>query len=231
MALANDWRARGDLRGGRQLCRSFGRMGQPTLVVMAKVPAIGRVKTRLGREIGAVAATQFYRTTLAALLRRLARDSRWRTIVAVAPDRDRGSPALLPWLTRTGQGEGDLGQRMQRVMDRAGCGPVIIIGTDIPAIAPRDIAEGFRALGSADAVFGPAPDGGYWLVGFKRSPAIPRPFGDVRWSSTHALADTLAGFDVSANVRQLRPLADVDDGETFRAMCAWSGRVVQPKLG
>jgi glycosyltransferase A (GT-A) superfamily protein (DUF2064 family) len=69
----------------------------------------------------------------------------------------------------------------------------ILIGSDIPGLGPADIAAGFRALGKADAVFGPALDGGYWLVGF--GPRRPHcPFAKVRWSSPHALADTLANL-------------------------------------
>ncbi|WP_425283593.1 DUF2064 domain-containing protein [Methyloceanibacter stevinii] len=49
-------------------------------------------------------------------------------------------------------------------------GPVVLVGSDIPRISRAHIAEAFRLLGNADAVFGPAQDGGYWLVGFKRSP-------------------------------------------------------------
>ena len=196
--------------------------------MMAKVPVLGRVKTRLGRDIGAVAATQFYRSALRALAMRLARDPRWTTIVAIAPDRDVGSGALPGWLARTGQGVGDLGARMQRQMDRAQPGPVAIIGTDIPGISRADIARAFDRLGSNDAVFGPAPDGGYWLVGFRRSPRVPKPFGAVRWSSEHALGDTCTGFPAGQRIAMIDTLDDVDDGATFHVVRGWSGRVVQP---
>ena len=85
---------------------------------------------------------------------------------------------------------------------------VTIIGSDIPDATANDVANAFRALGRADAVFGPAADGGYWLVGLSpRRPA--RPFAAVRWSSEHALADTVANF-AGRRVAMLRTLHDVD---------------------
>jgi hypothetical protein len=87
-------------------------------------------------------------------------------------------------------------------------GRVVIIGCDIPEARPADVLAAFRALGRADAVFGPAEDGGYWLVGFSpRRPA--RPFAAVRWSTEYALADTLVNFR-GRHVAFLRTLRDVD---------------------
>jgi uncharacterized protein len=74
----------------------------------------------------------------------------------------------------------------------------------------------FRALGRADAVFGPAADGGYWLVGLSpRRPA--RPFAGVRWSSEHALTDTLGNFP-GRRFARLRTLQDVDTAADYRAI-------------
>ena len=88
--------------------------------------------------------------------------------------------------------------------------------SDIPGLGPADIAAGFRALGRADAVFGPALDGGYWLVGF--GPRRPhRPFVKARWSSPHALADTLANFR-RHRVALLPPKRDVDSAEDLAAL-------------
>jgi rSAM/selenodomain-associated transferase 1 len=176
---------------------------------MIKVPALGRTKTRLGREIGSVGATAFYRHTVAAVLGRLGAASDWRTILCVAPDADRTSPVWPGRFARLAQGQGDLGRRMQRVMDRLPPGPVVIIGTDIPGIRATHIREAFRMLGRHDAVFGPSPDGGYWLVGLKRMPRVPRAFAGVRWSSAHALADTLRNLG-ALRVGQAARLADVD---------------------
>jgi hypothetical protein len=110
-----------------------------------------------------------------------------------------------------GQGTGDLGERMGRVMRALPPGPAVIIGTDVPDIRPDHVARAFRALGRHDAVFGPAADGGYWLVGLRRRPRVPEIFEGVRWSTEFALADTLANA-LTLDVALLDVLDDVDDG-------------------
>ena len=197
------------------------------LVLMAKEPRCGAVKSRLARDIGAVAATGFYRRTLANVCRRLNRDPRWHTIIAVSPDTAISStvwpegPALVP------QGPGDLGARMQRVFDCLPPGPAIIIGTDIPQIGSGHIAAAFRALRGRDAVFGPANDGGYWLVGLERSPRVRQIFAGVRWSSVHTLKDTLANLE-GARVALTHRLSDVDDGNSYRRLGTAGARVLLP---
>lgn len=189
------------------------------LVIMAKAPRIGRVKTRLGRDIGHVRAWCFYRRMLSSVLRPLARDRRWTAWLAVAPDSALRKGRLWPVRApRLAQGDGDLGERMDRVMAVMAVGPVVIIGADIPGIRPGHIDRAFRALGGHDAVFGPAADGGYWLVGLRRRPARTGIFGGVRWSSAHALADTRANLPAHWRVRELEVLADVDDGRSYAAL-------------
>ena len=174
---------------------------------MVKAPVAGRSKTRLGREIGMVPAAWWARHQLARLARTLP-DPRWDTVLAVAPDSAVVS-AALPALPRLPQGPGDLGDRMARVF-RALPGPVLIVGADIPGITRAHVAAGFAALGADDAVLGPAPDGGYWAIGLKRThPLPPGLFDGVRWSSPHALADTRAGLG-DRRVAFLPPLRDVD---------------------
>jgi glycosyltransferase A (GT-A) superfamily protein (DUF2064 family) len=103
---------------------------------------------------------------------------------------------------------------MHRALGRAR--RAAVVGCDIPGLRAADVAAGFRALGGAQACFGPAMDGGYWLVALgPRRPA--RPFAGVRWSSPHALADTLANFR-GRRVALLRGLRDVDCAADLRAM-------------
>lgn len=158
---------------------------------MVKQPRAGRVKTRLGRDIGMTAAAWWFRHQSAALIRCL-RDPRWEIVLAVAPDR---AVAARNWpkdLKRLPQGSGDLGDRMTRMLATAP-GPVCLIGADIPGITRTHIVRAFEALGNHDGVFGPAEDGGYWLVGLKHPCRQPPGFmRGVRWSSEHALGDTLA---------------------------------------
>ncbi|MBC7801693.1 MAG: TIGR04282 family arsenosugar biosynthesis glycosyltransferase [Gemmatimonadaceae bacterium] len=183
-----------------------------TVIVFARVPQLGTVKRRLARDIGDRAALRFYRGNLARLLRALVRDPRFRTVLAVTPDRGQTRwPVPVAWVP---QGGGDLGQRMHRACARHG--RVAIVGTDIPALGPDHVAAAFRALGRAQAVFGPSDDGGYWLVAL--SPRRPgRPFGDVRWSTEFALQDTLANFR-GRPVALLGVLRDVDTGADLAAL-------------
>ena len=189
------------------------------LVVMVKAPRIGRVKTRLGRDIGHVWAWRFYRRMLHTVLPPLARDRRWTTWLVVSPDGALRQDHLWPVRTpRFTQGDGDLGDRMGRVMMVMPPGPVVIIGMDIPGIRPRHIEQAFRALGTHDVVFGPADDGGYWLVGLKRRPALKEIFTRVRWSSEHTLEDTRTNLPAHWRVAELEVLTDVDDGGTYAAL-------------
>jgi len=194
---------------------------------MAKVPAAGLVKTRLARQIGPTAATGFYRHVLHAVVGRLAADPRWRTVLAVSPDTAMASRALPATAARVGQGRGDLGERLCRAFERRGPGPVVVIGTDIPAIRPAHIAAAFRKLGSRRAVFGPAPDGGFWLIGLQRTRRVPRLFGSVRWSTEHALADCRAPF-AAGDVGLVATLSDVDAPIDHKRVAGWSGRRILP---
>ncbi len=187
------------------------------LIIFAKAPRLGRAKTRLARDIGAVEATRFYRTQTARLLRRLGPDPRWRTHVAITPDtdRERVGRGLDPWpndLIRMPQGRGGLGQRMERALGAGGPGQVVLIGSDIPEITAAHVARAFHALGGAQAVFGPAEDGGFWLVGLRGRALARGLFRNVRLSTPHALEDTLAKLINRVPVRLVDRLADIDSG-------------------
>ena len=185
------------------------------LVIMAKQPRLGRVKTRLGRDVGPVEATRVYRIMLAGLLRRVGRDPRWQTWLAVDGIHELTASIWPPGINVINQGGGDLGQRMQRQFDILPPGPLALIGSDIPAITAKDVAAAFRVLGESEFCFGPAPDGGYWLVGqAARTRGTPM-FGNVRWSSERALADTMVNV-AERRTALLRQLADVDDAASYR---------------
>ena len=209
-------------RGRKATCRD----ARPLLIIMLKEPVMGRVKTRLAREIGWAAATRFARASARTTIARLGRDGRWRVLLAVAPDRAARARIWPPGIARTGQGGGDLGARMGRLLAPAQR-PALLIGADIPAVTPALIASAFRALSGHDAVFGPAEDGGYWLVGLGRRARLPGLFENVRWSSPHALADTLAGIP-GARVAFAARLGDVDDAADYRRRGAVAARITPP---
>lgn len=193
-------------------------MAKPFVAIFARRPRYGAVKTRLARDIGAAEALAFYRRTLARLARAMAHDARFETVIAVTPDHDasaRDFAALnLPVIA---QGGGDLGRRMLRALKHAGARPAVVIGSDIPALSPWHVAAAFRALGRTEIVFGPARDGGYWLIGARHPPRLKLDALDgVRWSSARTLADSAARLRPAAILPVV--LDDVDDGAAYRAL-------------
>lgn len=192
---------------------------QRHLVVMARAPRLGAVKRRLAADVGALEALRFYRRHTGALLRDLSRDPRWTTWLAVTPDTAARDPRGL-WDFAgpvVAQGAGDLGARMLRLFAQLPPGPAVIVGSDIPGITRARVFEAFRGLGRHDWVFGPAEDGGYWLVGARRRPALRDPFAGVRWSTAQALEDTLANLK-GLQVGFVGRLRDVDSGADLDAV-------------
>ena len=194
------------------------------LVLFVRAPALGIGKRRLARDIGDVAAVRFERLIIALLLRRLAGDGRWRLRIAVTPDKARHRARR--WrhgIEAAGQGGGDLGQRMDRALRACPPGPVVLVGADIPALGARQVDAAFRLLGTRDVVFGPAEDGGFWLVGARLPGRLPPLFERVRWSSPHALADTLAALPRRIAAGFVQRLEDVDDADAYRRLAPGRG--------
>jgi rSAM/selenodomain-associated transferase 1 len=192
------------------------------LVLFAKEPVAGRVKTRLAGTIGAEAAARLYEAFLEDLAAGLGGE--WERLLACDGD---GGPRLKRifrqgW-TLQPQGEGTLGERMARAVVRAFAGDaskVTIAGSDAPTLTAGDIASAFAALEEADVVLAPSPDGGYSLAGLRRPVAASKVFGtDIRWSTKYALADTRrAAESVGYVVRFLEPVPDVDVSEDLAAL-------------
>ena len=191
------------------------------LVIFARAPQTGRVKRRLGDEIGMREAARFYRRLLDEQIGRMARDPRWTVWLFVTPDTSLRDPAwrLVPVSRRKPQRPGDLGRRMKRPFLTLPAGPVVLVGSDIPAMRQHHIARAFALLGGHDLVFGPARDGGFWLVGARRGRPLPRSlFDGVRWSTPTALADTLAGLPRHVTTALADTLDDVDDAAALRRL-------------
>ena len=194
-------------------------MIRPKLIVMLKEPCPGRVKTRLGRDIGMIQAAWWFRHHVKSVLRTLYAPRRWDMMLAVSPDVSGMSSRVWPrHLPRIPQGEGDLGARMLRLLHNQGPGPVCVIGGDIPGINLAHIARAFAALRTCDAVFAPACDGGYWLVGMRgiapRSSAV---FQNVRWSTEYALSDSIATL-AGRRIALVDVLDDIDTAEDLRRL-------------
>ncbi len=188
-------------------------MAKPLVVIFARAPRYGAVKTRLAREIGADETLRFYRYALVNLVRRIAADPRFDVVLSTTPD-----AAHDGWprgVQRIVQGAGDLGQRMIRALRTAGARPAVVIGSDIPDITTAHIRSAFAALGGAPFVLGPASDGGYWLIGARHPQRLRAGALDgVRWSSPLAMKDTIARLGTVAVLTTV--LDDIDDGAAYR---------------
>lgn len=166
-----------------------------TLILFTRAPHYGVGKTRLARRVGAREAYRFQRAQVRHLARRVGRDRRWKIVWAVtAPypfiEHAKGQP-------RQPQGLGALGPRMQHALAdvgrQAGRGhPVVLVGSDIPALSAAHVAAAFAVLRARDIVYGPADDGGFWLVGWSGRSALPNLFASVRWSQPCTLDDCLS---------------------------------------
>ena len=179
------------------------------LIIFAKPPRLGRVKRRLAADIGTTEALRFYRRNLAATLRMLGRDPRWQCWLFL----DRGAGRWPRNLPRRLQARGDLGVRMETALRALPQGSTVLIGSDIPGVSRSDIRHAFRGLGRSDVVFGPAEDGGFWLVGLANSRVAPDLFKDIRWSTEHALADCIGNLVRPPSFAAMK--CDVDNGEAY----------------
>jgi hypothetical protein len=185
------------------------------VIVFAKAPVPGAAKTRLVPALGAEGAAALARRMLRHTLEQAVSAGLGPVELCAAPDG--GHPALreaaaAPGVTLAVQGDGDLGQRMHRAFERhlVTHDGALLIGTDAPALDAGVLRQAARALAGHDAVFVPALDGGYALVGLRRADA--RCFAGMRWSHAQVMADTRDRLR-AAGLRwaELAPLADVDE--------------------
>jgi len=165
------------------------------LVVFAKAPLAGFAKTRLIPALGAEGAAELACRMLShTLAQALAAGAQAVELcMSPAPSDPAWKGVALPQaVERSDQGDGDLGARMNRAVERALAlrqGPVLVIGTDCPALTAAYIAEASRQLEQHDAVLLPASDGGYVLIGLQAP--CPEVFTDMAWSTQGVAAETL----------------------------------------
>ena len=202
------------------------------LLVFAREPVLGRVKTRLAADVGPEAALAVYRELLALTAAAVTAVAVPATVwLAEAPhpaaDAAQSRPEWpgLPWCVQPPAGL--LGERMAHAFGEAfagGAGRVVIIGTDCPGLRPAILQQAFAALEAHELVVGPAEDGGYYLLGLREpQPAL---FANKDWSTATVLPDTLAdAARLGLRVAQLPVLRDVDSASD---LAAWRGQVTIP---
>jgi len=192
------------------------------LIVFAKLPQAGEVKTRLGKEIGMEEACQVYEDFARhafTIAEQLARE-RVTVYILYAPDADEA--AIRKWVGhgfRYAAQEGEsLGDRMRTAFRKAfadGASETVIIGTDVPELDADTVRTGFEKLKSCDVVIGPSTDGGYYLLGM-RGRAYDL-FSGIPWSTSAVLQETRSLSErLGLTTILLREMADIDTLEDYR---------------
>ncbi|MEG4858076.1 TIGR04282 family arsenosugar biosynthesis glycosyltransferase [Microcoleus sp. K1-B6] len=189
------------------------------LIVFTRYPEPGTTKTRLIPVLGKTGAANLHRLmaqrTIACALS-LQKSRR----LSVEIHRAGGSQQLMQeWLGNDifceNQIDGDLGARMTAAFQKSfnsGVEKTAIIGTDCPGLKAEIMAQAFEELSQHDLVLGPAKDGGYYLIGLRRS--IPELFGGIHWGTSQVLACTRAiAQKLDLNIAYLPTLADIDRPE------------------
>ncbi|MGB4116098.1 MAG: TIGR04282 family arsenosugar biosynthesis glycosyltransferase [Polaromonas sp.] len=189
------------------------------IVIFAKAPQPGSVKTRLIPALGAVGAATLARQFLVHTVQQALAANVGKVELCMSPaplDPAWHDVALPSDVVLTGQGEGDLGERMARAVSRntqsteSVSGPVMLIGTDCPALTAPLLKQAAQQLQTHDAVLLPAHDGGYVLLGLK-SPS-PELFEHMAWSTSVVSAETLRRMAaLNMRVWQGSTLHDIDE--------------------
>ena len=215
-----------------------GRSGRATLLVFAKAPRPGEVKTRLARSLSGSGAPDY--DEAAAIYRRMGRMimdgvAGAPATLTVCYDPPGGEPEVRDWLGPAAarywsQGEGDLGARMSRMFTRAfeRAGRALVVGTDTPAVRADTVARALAALDTADVVLGPSRDGGYYLMALRED--RPELFAGIEWSTRSVLAETVARAGAPGlRVTFLEVESDIDTAEDLAVEVPGRGRDRRPE--
>jgi uncharacterized protein len=204
---------------------SASKEASPAVAIFARAPEPGKAKTRLSPLLGREGAAAFQAALISDALRKvtsLGSIARYLFVLAAGssgftlsnPGRARNHKYTL-----VGQQGTDLGERLQRAFCRMlGRHPrVLVIGTDSPQLSPRTLRQALDELRWCDAVLGPCPDGGYYLIGLRR--LEKGLFLRIRWGTSFAFRDTLQNLvqrHFSCSV--LESLPDIDCPSDFRSL-------------
>ncbi len=186
------------------------------IIVFARAPVAGQAKTRLAPALGAAGAAALAERLLVHAVAQAAAAGSDTLELCLTPD-GTAHPAIAelgrvhPAMAPTGQGGGDLGERMARALERAlrSHRAALLMGTDAPALDATALRQAAAALAGHDAVFVPALDGGYVLVGLARpAPAL---FTGMAWSTPQVMQHTRErAARAGLRIAELAAVADID---------------------
>lgn len=165
------------------------------IIIFVKEPEQAEVKTRLASEIGGELAVKIYKSFVLDTLSTLKTLDTPITICFYPPEAaERIAKWLGPEYEYRPQSGRDLGQRMKNAFRQAfdeGADRIVLIGSDIPDIPKGFVTQAFDALDARDAVIGPATDGGYYLIAFKKETFRPEAFENIQWSTPAVFDQTI----------------------------------------
>jgi rSAM/selenodomain-associated transferase 1 len=168
---------------------------KPAIALFARAPIPGQVKTRLIGRFSAQQVADLYGAFVLDMWEMLAAFAAQAELFLYTDREDARWRELAGAQTRLQQGA-DLGERMLDCFGRmraAGCAPLMILGSDSPALPAATIAPWTELVLQRGAVLGPAADGGYYAIGCRES--HPRMFEGVEWSGPRTLAQTTAALE------------------------------------
>lgn len=203
----------------------LARMDRPLerLIIFTRYPEPGRTKTRLIPALGAEGAAALHRRLTEQALATARRLAAQHAVALEVRYTGGDAAAMRQWLG-TGlylceQGEGDLGSRMREAFHTAfeeGCERVVIIGADCPGLTSDVLSSAFAALHRHDLALGPASDGGYYLIGLRRT--VPQLFDGIAWGADSVLWRTLQiARGLGLQFVLLEQLDDIDRPEDLPA--------------
>jgi len=188
-----------------------------SVIVMAKAPVPGRVKTRLLTRLDPTQAAKVHRVMLDCVIARVDRLLPGNKVLAID-----GQGRSDEWTPLRGwgvvqQGDGDLGERMLRVWRGLGAGPAVFVGADSPDVPETILWSVEPHLLETGAVIGPSDDGGYWTIG--AAECRPALFRGIDWGSQRVYHQTLeAARRADFPVAELPPWTDVDTPDDLDAL-------------
>jgi rSAM/selenodomain-associated transferase 1 len=188
-----------------------------SLIVIAKAPRAGHSKTRLCPPCTPRQAAALARAALADTLQAARATPAVRHVLVLDGEPGDWLPSGFEVVPQRGRG---LDERLAHAFADVG-GPALLIGMDTPQVTPRDLADALAQLAEpgADAVLGPAPDGGYWAIGLREPD--PRAFLGVPMSTPRTCRVQRTRLDrLGLRVRELPALRDVDLIADARAVAA-----------
>ncbi len=186
------------------------------LMIFTRYPEPGKTKTRLIPVLGKAGAANLHRLMAQKAIARSISLQNSRRLSVEVHHTGGSQQQMQDWLGSDiiyqNQIDGDLGARMTAAFQKSfnsGVDKAVIIGTDCPALKAEIIAQAFDKLSQHDLVLGPAKDGGYYLIGLRRS--IPELFRGINWGTSEVFAATRAiAQNLDLNIANLPTLADID---------------------